>query len=101
MAHYIMSDIHGEAGRFHAMLEKVSFSQEGTLYILSEVDLNELRGFFDTKIRLSSVTSIMLPSGVSKMKIPQTSIFLGKSRRLLLLHLKHIGKLTHRHLIPN
>ncbi len=37
MAHYVMSDIHGEADRFHAMLEKVQFSPEDTLYILGDV----------------------------------------------------------------
>lgn len=37
MAHYVMSDIHGEADRFHAMLEKISFSLEDTLYILGDV----------------------------------------------------------------
>lgn len=34
MAHYVLSDIHGEADRFHAMLEKI---QEDTLYILGDV----------------------------------------------------------------
>ena len=37
MAHYVMSDIHGEAARFHAMLEKLQFSREDTLYILGDV----------------------------------------------------------------
>ncbi len=37
MAHFVMSDIHGEADRFHAMLEKIRFSQEDTLYILGDV----------------------------------------------------------------
>ena len=37
MAHYVMSDIHGEADRFHAMLEKIQFSQDDTLYILGDV----------------------------------------------------------------
>ena len=37
MAHYVMSDIHGEADRFHGMLEKIRFSQEDTLYILGDV----------------------------------------------------------------
>ncbi len=37
MAHYVMSDIHGEADRFHAMLEKIQFSREDTLYILGDV----------------------------------------------------------------
>ena len=37
MAHYVMSDIHGEADRFHAMLEKIRFSADDTLYILGDV----------------------------------------------------------------
>ncbi len=37
MAHYVMSDLHGEADRFHAMLEKIQFSPEDTLYILGDV----------------------------------------------------------------
>lgn len=37
MAHYVMSDIHGEADRFHAMLEKIYFSDDDTLYILGDV----------------------------------------------------------------
>ena len=37
MAHYVMSDIHGEADRFHAMLEKIHFGAEDTLYILGDV----------------------------------------------------------------
>ncbi len=37
MAHYVISDIHGEADRFHAMLEKIQFSPEDTLYILGDV----------------------------------------------------------------
>jgi len=37
MAHYVMSDIHGEGKRFHGMLEKIQFSQNDTLYILGDV----------------------------------------------------------------
>lgn len=37
MAHYVMSDIHGEGARFDAMLEKIGFSGEDTLYILGDV----------------------------------------------------------------
>ena len=37
MAHYVMSDIHGEADRFHAMLEKIHFSADDTLYILGVI----------------------------------------------------------------
>lgn len=33
MAHYVMSDIHGETDHFHAMLEKIWFSADDTLYI--------------------------------------------------------------------
>lgn len=28
MAHYVMGDIHGEADRFHAMLDKIQFSED-------------------------------------------------------------------------
>lgn len=37
MSHYVISDIHGEACRFHSMLEKIQFSDEDTLYILGDV----------------------------------------------------------------
>lgn len=37
MAHYVVSDIHGEADRFYAMLDKIQFSDEDTLYILGDV----------------------------------------------------------------
>lgn len=37
MAHYVMSDIHGEADRFHEMLEKIHFTADDTLYILGDV----------------------------------------------------------------
>ena len=37
MARYVMSDIHGEADRFHAMLEKIEFSADDTLYILGDL----------------------------------------------------------------
>ena len=30
MAHYVMLDIHGEADRFHAMLERIKFSTNDT-----------------------------------------------------------------------
>lgn len=37
MAHYIMGDIHGEADLFHAMLEKIWFSEDDTLILLGDV----------------------------------------------------------------
>ena len=37
MAHYVISDIHGEADRFHRMLEQIAFSGQDTLYILGDV----------------------------------------------------------------
>lgn len=37
MAHYVLSDIHGDAERFHAMLETIGFSSEDTLYILGDI----------------------------------------------------------------
>ena len=37
MAHYVMSDIHGEGSRFYAMLERIGFSSADNLYILGDV----------------------------------------------------------------
>lgn len=37
MAHYVLSDIHGEADRFHGILEKIHFSDSDTLYIIGDV----------------------------------------------------------------
>ena len=37
MAHYVMGDIHGEADRFYAMLEKIHFSEEDILILLGDV----------------------------------------------------------------
>lgn len=37
MSVYVMSDIHGEADLFHAMLKQIRFSQKDTLYILGDV----------------------------------------------------------------
>ena len=37
MAHYVVADIHGEADRFHAMLEKIRFCADDTMYILGDV----------------------------------------------------------------
>ncbi len=37
MAHYVMADIHGEAERFYAMLEKIHFCTEDRLYILGDI----------------------------------------------------------------
>ena len=37
MAHYVMSDIHGEGKRFYAMLKKLRFGSDDTLYILGDV----------------------------------------------------------------
>ena len=34
---YCMSDIHGEADRFHTMLEMIHFSDKDTLYIIGDV----------------------------------------------------------------
>lgn len=34
---YVMSDIHGNSLRFHAMLKKIEFSSSDTLYILGDV----------------------------------------------------------------
>lgn len=37
MAHYVLSDIHGEADRFRRMLQKIRFSEADILYILGDV----------------------------------------------------------------
>lgn len=37
MAHYVVSDIHGEASRFYELLEKIHFLPEDRLYILGDV----------------------------------------------------------------
>lgn len=37
MSHYVVSDLHGEQDRFHAMLEKIAFSREDTMYVLGDV----------------------------------------------------------------
>lgn len=37
MAHYVMSDLHGEMDRFHAMLDKIGFSQDDILIILGDI----------------------------------------------------------------
>ena len=37
MAHYVMADLHGEADRFHRMLDVLPFSPEDTLVILGDV----------------------------------------------------------------
>ena len=37
MAHYVVSDIHGEIDRFHRMLKKIHFTNEDTLYIIGDV----------------------------------------------------------------
>ena len=37
MSHYVISDLHGESDRFHAMLEKIHFSGRDILYVLGVV----------------------------------------------------------------
>lgn len=37
MAQYVISDIHGEADRFHEMLRTIQFCESDTLYILGDV----------------------------------------------------------------
>lgn len=34
MAHYVLSDIHGEEDRFHAMLEKICFTPGYRVFML-------------------------------------------------------------------
>lgn len=34
---YVMSDIHGEYDRYKAMLEKIQFSNDDTMYIIGDV----------------------------------------------------------------
>ncbi len=72
MAHYVMADIHGEADRFHAMLEKIHFSAEDTLYILGDV---VDRG----------------PDGISLlqeiMEMPNVELLLGNHEHMMLEYL--------------
>lgn len=37
MGHYVVSDIHGEAGLFHKILHQINFSENDILYILGDV----------------------------------------------------------------
>lgn len=37
MAHYVISDIHGESDRFHALLKKIHFTQNDMLYMIGDV----------------------------------------------------------------
>lgn len=37
MSHYVISDLHGERRRFHALLERLQFTPEDTLYILGDI----------------------------------------------------------------
>ena len=37
MAHYVISDLHGEIDRFHRLLRNIHFSAEDTLYIIGDV----------------------------------------------------------------
>ena len=34
---YVMSDIHGQARRFHSILDQIALKDEDTLYILGDV----------------------------------------------------------------
>lgn len=37
MAHYVISDLHGDIDRFHRMLDTIAFSAGDTLYILGDI----------------------------------------------------------------
>lgn len=37
MSHYVLSDVHGDARRFHRMLENIRFSTNDTLYIIGDI----------------------------------------------------------------
>lgn len=37
MPHYVLSDVHGDIDRFHAMLRTIDFSEKDTLYILGDL----------------------------------------------------------------
>lgn len=37
MAHYVISDLHGEQDRFHRLLKTINFSAQDTLYIIGDV----------------------------------------------------------------
>lgn len=74
MAHYVMSDIHGEANRFHAMLKKIQFSAEDTLYILGDVVDRGADG---------------IPLLREIMATPNMVMLLGNHEYMMLEYLKH------------
>lgn len=74
MAHYVMSDIHGEADRFHAMLEKIRFSSDDTLYILGDVIDRGVDGI-----------NLLLEI----MEMPNVVMLLGNHEYMMLQYLSH------------
>lgn len=59
---YCMSDIHGEADRFHAMLEKIKFSDQDTLYILGDV-IDRFPGGVDILREIMSAPNMVMLLG--------------------------------------
>lgn len=55
-----MSDIHGEAERFHAMLEQIQFSSDDTLYIIGDVIDRHASGIDLLKEIMTTPNMIML-----------------------------------------
>lgn len=71
MAHYVLADIHGNAKRFHEMLEKIAFSPEDMLYILGDVIdrgpdgialLREVKGMPNVRMLLGNHEYMLLQS---------------------------------------
>lgn len=64
---YCMSDIHGEADCFHAMLELIQFSPEDTLYILGDVIDRQASGVDLLKEIMKTPNIVMLLGNHEKM----------------------------------
>lgn len=60
MAHYVLSDIHGEGDRFHRMLERIGLSSEDVLYILGDVIDRGPDGILLLKEIMASSNMVML-----------------------------------------
>lgn len=76
---YVLSDIHGRADRFDAILDQIQLTEEDSLYVLGDVvDRN--------------------PDGISLlqriMQMPNTSMLLGNHEHMMLDVVKHPGVLS-------
>ena len=59
---YCMSDLHGEEDRFHAMLEKIQFSGQDTLYIIGDV-IDRSPGGVDLLLEIMAADNIHMLLG--------------------------------------